>query len=67
VDGLGFEASPAFSLKAKLTAEARIKTNMIDAVTLADLLYLDYLPIAHFPPRDMTGLWEILMNSLATA
>lgn len=67
VDALGIERSSAFSLKAKLTAGARIKSNMIGAVTLADLLYLDYLPIAPIVPRDMTGLWEILMNTLAAA
>lgn len=44
VEEIGFEISLARPLKVKLIAEARIKTDTIDATTLVHLLRLDYPP-----------------------
>ena len=46
----------------KLIAEARIKTDTIDATTLAHLLRLDYLPTAYIPLREVRDLREILRH-----
>jgi len=62
VEELGFEVSLAHPLKVKLIAEARIKTDTIDATTLAHLLRLDYLPTAYIPPRKVRDLREILRH-----
>lgn len=43
----------AHPFKVKLIAEARIKTDTIDATTLAHLLRLDYLPTAYIPLREV--------------
>jgi len=45
VHGLGFEASSAFSLKARLEGEDSTKTNTREAVTLANLFCPEHLPI----------------------
>ena len=62
VEELGFEVSLAHPLKVKLIAKARIKTDTIDATTLAHPLRLDYLPTAYIPPREVRDLREILRH-----
>jgi transposase len=50
----------AHPLKTKAIASARIKTDKIDATTLAHLLRADLLPAAYIPPRPMRDLRELL-------
>ena len=43
----------AHPLKTRAIAEARIKTDTIDATTLAELLRLDGIRKAYIPPREV--------------
>lgn len=47
-------------LKTKAIASARIKTDKIDATTLAHLLRTDLLPAAYIPPRSVRDRREVL-------
>lgn len=50
----------AHPLKTRAIAEARIKTDTIDATTLAELLRLDGIPKAYIPPREVRDARELL-------
>ena len=50
----------AHPLKTKAIASARIKTDKIDATTLAHLLREDLVPAAYIPPRAVRDTREIL-------
>jgi transposase len=50
----------AHPLKTRAIAEARIKTDTIDATTLAELLRLDGIPKAYIPPRGVRDVRELL-------
>ena len=50
----------AHPLKTKAIASARIKTDKIDATTLAHLLRADLVPAAYIPPRAMRDTRELL-------
>jgi transposase len=50
----------AHPLKTKAIASARIKTDKIDATTLAQLLRADLVSAAYIPPRDVRDTREIL-------
>ncbi len=50
----------AHPLKTKAIASARIKTDKIDATTLAHLLRADLGPAAYIPPRDVRDTREML-------
>jgi transposase len=50
----------AHPLKTKAIASARIKTDKIDATTLAQLLRADLVPAAYIPPRDVRDTREVL-------
>lgn len=50
----------AHPLKTRAIAEARIKTDTIDATTLAELLRLDGIPKAYIPPREVRDVRELL-------
>ncbi len=50
----------AHPLKTKAIASARIKTDKIDATTLAHLLRADLLPAAYIPPRAVRDTRELL-------
>lgn len=50
----------AHPLKTRAIAEARIKTDTIDATTLAELLRLDGIPRAYIPPREVRDVRELL-------
>jgi transposase len=50
----------AHPLKTRAIAEARIKTDTIDATTLAELLRLDGVPAAYIPPREVRDARELL-------
>jgi transposase len=50
----------AHPLRTRAIAEARIKTDTIDATTLAELLRLDGIPKAYIPPREVRDIRELL-------
>jgi transposase len=50
----------AHPLKTRAIAEARIKTDTIDATTLAELLRLEGIPQAYIPPREVRDIRELL-------
>lgn len=50
----------AHPLKVRAIASARIKTDTIDATTLAPLLRTDLLPTASIPPRAIRDQRELL-------
>lgn len=50
----------AHPLKAKAIASARIKTDKIDATTLAQLLRADVVPAAYIPSREVRDTRELL-------
>ncbi len=50
----------AYPLKVRAIASARIKTDKIDATTLAHLLRTDLLPTAYIPPRAIRDQRELL-------
>jgi transposase len=50
----------AHPLKTRAIAEARIKTDTIDATTLAELLRLDGIAKAYIPPREVRDMREFL-------
>ena len=50
----------AHPLRTKAIASARIKTDKIDATTLAQLLRADLVPAAYIPPRAVRDTREIL-------
>lgn len=50
----------AHPLKTRAIAEARIKTDTIDATTLAELLRLDGIPKAYIPPQEVRDVRELL-------
>jgi transposase len=56
----GLRIKPAHPAKARLMAEARIKTDSIDAHTLAHLERTGYLPEAYIPSRDVRDNRELL-------
>jgi transposase len=55
----------AHPLKTRAIAEARIKTDSIDAGTLAELLRLDGIPAAYIPPRPVRDARELLRHRAA--
>lgn len=52
----------AHPLKVKAIASARIKTDRIDATTLAHLLRADLIPRAYIPPRDVRDWRELVRH-----
>ena len=52
-ESFGIDIHLAHPLKTKAIAEAKIKTDKIDATTLARLLSVDLLPEAYFAPQEI--------------
>lgn len=52
-ESMGVDIHLAHPLKTKAIAEAKIKTDNIDATTLARLLSVDLLPEAYFAPQEV--------------
>lgn len=50
----------AHPLKTRAIAEARVKTDKVDATILAHLLRTDLLPTAYIPPREVRDSRELL-------
>ncbi len=64
LDDLGTEPVLANPLKARAIAEAKIKTDSIDARTLADLLRADLIPVVHVPSREVRAQKNLLRQRL---
>ena len=60
LENTGIDIRLAHPLKTRAIAEARIKTDKIDATMLAHLLRADLLPTAYIPPREIRDIREIL-------
>ena len=56
----GYELHLAHPLRTKAIAAARVKTDSVDARTLAHLLRADLLPEAYVAPRELRDLRELL-------
>jgi transposase len=56
----GRELHLAHPLRTKAIASARVKTDAVDACTLAQLLRADLLPEAYIAPRDLRDLRDLL-------
>jgi transposase len=60
----GFDVTVAHPLKVRAIAEAKIKTDSIDAGTLADLLRADLIPEVHVPSNDTRLIKNLLRERL---
>jgi len=61
----GYELHLAHPLRTKAIASARVKTDAVDARTLAHLLRTDLLPEAYIAPRELRELRELLRHRVA--
>ena len=64
LEELGFNPIVANPMKTKAIAEAQIKTDSIDASTLASLLKADIIPKVNVPPKDIRLIKNILRQRL---
>lgn len=64
LDNLGAEPILANPLKTRAIAEAKIKTDSIDARTLADLLRADLIPKVYVPTRQARAQKDLLRQCL---
>ena len=62
LEDLGAEPVLANPLKARAIAEAKIKTDSIDAKTLADLLRADLIPSVYVPSRETRAQKNLLRH-----
>src|SRR5687767_448269 len=61
----GYELHLAHPLRTKAIASARVKTDSVDALTLAQLLRADLLPEAYIAPRELRDLRDLLRHRVA--
>jgi len=61
---IGVEPTLANPLKTRAIAEAKIKTDSIDARTLADLLRADLIPRVYVPSREVRAQKDLLRQRL---
>ena len=59
IENLNVDVKLAHPMKTKAIASAKIKTDKIDARTLADLLRANLVPEAYFSPKEVRGWKEI--------
>lgn len=60
LEGMADEVCLAHPLATKAIASAKVKTDKIDATTLAQLLRADLIPKAYVPPQQVRDLRELL-------
>jgi len=65
IEEKGFDISLAHPLKTRLISESKVKTDKIDAESLAKLLRLGELPKAHVPDAHIRKLRGIIRHRLA--
>jgi transposase len=61
----GYELHLAHPMRTKAIASARVKTDAVDARTLAHLLRCDLLPEAYIAPRELRDLRDLLRHRVA--
>jgi transposase len=61
----GYELHLAHPLRTRAIASARVKTDSVDALTLAHLLRTDLLPEAYIAPRELRDLRDLLRQRVA--
>jgi transposase len=61
----GYELHLAHPLRTKAIAAARVKTDAVDARTLAHLLRADLLPEAYIAPRELRDVRDLLRHRVA--
>lgn len=59
---MGIDVTLSHPVKTRAIAEARVKTDKVDATTLAHLLRADLLPAAHIPGPDTRRRREVLRH-----
>jgi transposase len=64
LSGLGHEVKLAHPLKTRLIAEAKVKTDKIDARALADLLRADLLPLSYVPAKEIRELRHLVRRRI---
>jgi transposase len=64
LDKMGFEVLLSHPLKTRAIADARIKSDKIDAGILSDLLRANLLPTSYIPPKGIRDLREILRHRM---
>jgi transposase len=64
LEGLGHNVVLAHPLKTKMIAEAKIKTDKIDAKTLAELLRGGFLPTSYVPPKEVRALRHLVRHRI---
>jgi transposase len=65
LQGAGYELHLAHPMRTKAIASARVKTDAVDARTLAQLLRADLLPEAYIAPRELRDLRDLLRHRVA--
>src|SRR5215216_5908747 len=61
----GYELHLAHPMRTKAIASARVKTDAVDARTLAQLLRTELLPEAYIAPRELRELRDLLRQRVA--
>jgi transposase len=64
LESLGVDVKLANPLKVRAIAEAKIKTDSIDARTLAELLRANLIPEVHIPSREVRKLKNIIRHRM---
>jgi transposase len=64
LEGLGHKVILAHPLKTKMIADAKIKTDKIDAKTLAELLRGGFLPTSYVPPKEIRALRHLVRHRI---
>lgn len=62
IDDRGFKVSLCHPLKVKAIASAKIKTDVIDATTIAQLKRVDLLPASFVPPKHVREVRNIVRH-----
>jgi transposase len=65
LEDAGYDIHLAHPLRTRAIAAARVKTDAVDARTLAQLLRADMLPEAYVAPRELRDLRELLRHRVA--
>jgi len=65
LEDAGYELHLAHPLRTRAIAAARVKTDAVDARTLAQLLRADLLPEAYIAPRELRDLRTLLRQRIA--
>jgi transposase len=64
LEDAGYDIHLAHPLRTRAIAAARVKTDAVDARTLAHLLRADLLPEAYIAPRELRDLRELLRHRI---